>query len=62
MIGVLGRRELEQGVVSLRSRSGEQVTVSVDELAGRVGALQGTMPESDLNQPRRMSERPIFVG
>ena len=62
LIGVLGRRELEQGVVSLRSRSGEQVTVSVDELAGRVGALQGTMPESDLNQPRRLSERPIFVG
>ena len=61
-IVVLGKREVEQGVLAVRPRGGEQFTATPEELAARLAELQGRMPMADLNQPARITQRPLFVG
>jgi len=62
MIVVLGKREAESGMLAVRPRAGEQLNVTIEELGARLAELQGAMPTADLNQPRRITERPLFVG
>jgi threonyl-tRNA synthetase len=62
VIAVLGAREAASGTVSVRLRSGEQLTATVEELGQRLAEMQAGMPTADLNQPVRLTERPLFVG
>jgi len=62
LIVVVGAREVGGGTLSLRPRGGKQITVTTEELCNRIASLQGEMPSADLNQPIRLSERPVFVG
>jgi hypothetical protein len=48
--------------LAVRPRGGEQFTATPEELGARLLELQGRMPMTDLNQPRKVTERPLFVG
>ena len=62
LIVVLGKREVESGELNVRARSGEQTIYSAESLANHLDQLQSGMPSADLNQPWKLSERPIFHG
>jgi threonyl-tRNA synthetase len=59
---VIGQRELEGGPLTVRSRSGEQLQMSLRDLVSRLEAETAGKPSRSANTPRRLSTRPVFVG
>ncbi len=60
IIVVYGEKERETGKLSVRLRSGEKKTMTVEELADRIKELQGDYPFRPLPLPMLLSKRPQF--
>ena len=62
-IAVVGSREMESGKLSVRVRdSGEQISMTFEELEKELASKQGDLPFRDIPLPRDLSKRPVFVG
>lgn len=62
-IVVVGSREMESGKLSVRVRdSGEQISMTFEELKKELASKQGDLPFRDIPLPRDLSKRPVFVG
>jgi threonyl-tRNA synthetase len=61
-IVVIGEKEASGGPLSVRSRTGEQETLSVDDFIDLLKSRQSDFPYNPLNLPLRLSKRPIFIG
>lgn len=61
-IAVIGDRERDGGPLSVRVRGGEEFHGTRDDLIARMDALQTDKPRRPLNTPRRLAQRPVFVG
>ncbi len=61
-IAVVGDRERDGGPLSVRVRGGEEFHGSREDLIARMDALQTDKPRRPLNTPRRLAQRPVFVG
>ena len=62
-VAVIGSREIENEELSVRIRGEEkQRTMSLKELKDELKDKQGNMPFRGLPLPKRLSERPTFVG
>jgi threonyl-tRNA synthetase len=59
---VVGDREMESGELTVRVRGGDQEAFSLDALIKVIAERTAGRPTKPLNVPRRLSERPIFVG
>lgn len=59
---VVGERELAGGDLTVRTRFGEQLTMTLAEFVERVSAETAGKPTRPANTPRLLSRRPIFVG
>jgi threonyl-tRNA synthetase len=59
---VIGAKEIEQGVISVRTRDGVQRKMTVEALSSEWEAEVKGKPFLGLPLPRRLSRRPIFVG
>lgn len=59
---VVGERELAGGELTVRTRFGEQLTMTLAEFVERVSAETAGKPARPANTPRLLSRRPIFVG
>jgi threonyl-tRNA synthetase len=59
---VVGERELGDGDLTVRTRSGEQLTMPLADFVARLSAETAGKPARPANSPRRLSRRPIFVG
>ncbi len=59
---VVGDREADGGDLSVRVHGGEQQALMVEQLNAIIGERTAGKPFKPLNVPRRLSERPIFVG
>lgn len=59
---VIGDREIEGDELTVRVRGGEQESFSLDALNRTIAEKTAGRPSKPLNVPRRLSERPIFVG
>jgi len=59
---VIGDREIEGDELTVRVRGGEQESFSLDALNRTIAEKTAGKPSKPLNVPRRLSERPIFVG
>jgi threonyl-tRNA synthetase len=62
MIVVVGEKERASGKIPVRMRSGEQKTMTVDELKSEIVRLSGDYPKARLPLPRLLSKRPAFRG
>jgi len=59
---VVGEREVAGGDLTIRTRTGEQLELSVDAFVARVAEETAGKPQRLVNTPRTLSKRPIFVG
>ena len=59
---VVGDQEIESDELTVRVRGGEQRSYSLDALVEEIAERTAGKPTRPLNVPRRLSERPIFVG
>jgi threonyl-tRNA synthetase len=58
----MGAKEIEQGVMSVRTRDGAQRKMTAEKLSAELeGQIKGK-PFLGLPLPKRLSRRPIFVG
>jgi len=62
MIIVIGDRERSSNQFPVRLRSGEQRTMTVDELKAEIGKLSAGYPKARLPLPKLLSRRPVFRG
>jgi threonyl-tRNA synthetase len=62
MIIVVGEKERSSGQYPVRLRSGEQKTMTLDELKGEIGKLSAGYPDAKLPLPLLLSKRPVFRG
>jgi threonyl-tRNA synthetase len=59
---VVGEKELSGGTLTIRPRLGAQVEMAVDSFIEKLAAETDGKPARPANTPRRLSQRPIFVG
>lgn len=59
---VVGEREIAGGNLTVRSRLGEQVEMSLDAFLEKLSLETAGKPQRAANTPRLLSQRPIFVG
>jgi threonyl-tRNA synthetase len=59
---VVGERELAGDDLTVRTRFGEQLTMTLAEFVERVSTETAGKPTRPANTPRLLSRRPIFVG
>ncbi len=62
MIIVVGEKERSSGQYPVRLRSGEQKTMTLDELKAEIEALSADYPKAKLPLPLLLSKRPVFRG
>ncbi len=62
MIIVVGDKEKSSGMYPVRMRSGEQKTITIDQLKAEIEKLSETYPKARLPLPMHLSKRPVFRG
>jgi threonyl-tRNA synthetase len=62
MIIVVGDKEKSSGLYPVRMRSGEQRTMTIDQLKVEIKKLSETYPKARLPLPVHLSKRPVFRG
>ncbi|MPN50242.1 Threonine--tRNA ligase [bioreactor metagenome] len=59
---VVGDKEIDGETLPVRPRSGEQEDLTLNELIVRIQKETGGMPMTNINTPKLLSKRPVFVG
>lgn len=59
---VVGERELANGDLTIRTRQGQQIEMSLDAFLEQLATETAGKPQRAANTPRAVSKRPIFVG